>query len=70
MRIDRGSYLQSNETAPAAKVDTLMLRRFFHSFLSPKSSVTEMFFGLKLKLQCQLSDASIHGRATDDAERG
>ena len=28
------------------------------------------FLNLKLKLQCQLSNASIDGRATDDAERG
>jgi hypothetical protein len=57
--------LQSNETAPAAKVDTLMLSPIFSQL-----PVTEIFFGLKLKLQCQLSNASIHGRATDDAERG
>jgi hypothetical protein len=29
-----------------------------------------IFLNLKRKPQRQLSDASIHGRATDDAERG
>jgi len=32
-----GSRLQSNETAPTAKVDTLMPSAIFHSFLTTKS---------------------------------